>query len=89
MIDAIHNGDFDNVETVTDPQFGFEIPTSCPGVPSEVLIPKNTWADKEGFDRTKEKLVGLFQENFKAFEAGVNEDIIAAGPKSRVLSGAE
>lgn len=81
MIDAIHNGDFNNVETVVDPQFGFEIPTSCPGVPSEVLIPRDTWADKAGYDETKAKLVRLFTENFKAFEAGVNEDIIAAGPK--------
>ncbi|MEL7119537.1 MAG: phosphoenolpyruvate carboxykinase (ATP) [Bacteroidota bacterium] len=82
MIDAIHNGDFDNVETVIDPEFGFEIPTSCPGVPSEVLIPKGTWADKGAYDATKAKLVNLFTENFKAFEAGVNDDIVAAGPKT-------
>ena len=83
MIDAIHNGDFDNVETVIDPEFGFEIPTSCPGVPSEVLIPKGTWENKGAYDETKEKLVGLFQENFKAFEAGVNQEIVNAGPKTK------
>ncbi len=82
IIDAIHNGDFDNVETVTDAAFGFEVPLSCPDVPSEVLVPKNTWEDKAGFDETKEKLVGLFQNNFKKFEAGVNPEIIAAGPKA-------
>lgn len=81
MIDAIHNGDFDNIDTVTDPNFGFEIPVACPGVPSEVLLPKQTWDDKEGFEATKAKLVTLFQENFKAFEAGVNQDILDAGPK--------
>ena len=81
MIDAIHNGDFDNVEFVLDEEFGLEIPTSCPNVPSEVLIPKNTWEDKRGYDEAKQKLVRLFQENFKQFEAGVNPEIIKAGPK--------
>ena len=81
IIDAIHNGDFDNVETVTDPAFGFEIPLTCPGVPSEILVPKNTWADKAGYDAIKAKLVGLFQNNFKQFEASVNPKIVQAGPK--------
>ena len=84
MIDAIHNGDFDTVTFTKDEEFGFMIPESCPGVPSEVLIPKNTWKDKEGYDRTKDKLVSLFSENFKKFEEGVNQEIIAAGPKSPI-----
>lgn len=82
IIDAIHNGDLDNVETVTDPEFGFEIPVTCPGVPSEILVPKNTWEDKEGYDSVKNKLVNLFQDNFKYFESSVNDVIISAGPKS-------
>ncbi len=81
IIDAIHNGDFDTVEKVVDPEFGFKIPTSCPGVPSELLIPKNTWSDKTAYDQMKEKLVGLFQENFKQFEAKANPKITHAGPK--------
>ncbi|NNE14657.1 MAG: phosphoenolpyruvate carboxykinase (ATP) [Saprospiraceae bacterium] len=81
IIDAIHNNDFDNVETVIDPAFGFKIPTSCPGVPSDILVPKNTWEDKEKYDEVKLRLVNLFQNNFKQFEASVNPKIIAAGPK--------
>jgi len=81
IIDAIHNNDFDNVETVVDPEFGFEIPISCPGVPSEILVPKNTWEDAEKYDEVKEKLVKLFQNNFMEFQASVNADIMAAGPK--------
>jgi len=82
IIDAIHNNDFDNVETVIDPQFGFEIPLTCPSVPTEILIPKNTWEDKVKYDEVKEKLVNLFQANFKAFEASVNAKIVGAGPKN-------
>ncbi|WKN43997.1 phosphoenolpyruvate carboxykinase (ATP) [Tunicatimonas pelagia] len=86
IIDAIHNGDLEGVETRTDPNFGFEIPLSCPGVPSEILIPKDSWQDKDAFDTTKEKLVGLFQDNFKSFEASVNSEIVAAGPKAHKLA---
>lgn len=82
MVDAIHHGDFDDVTFTTDAEFGFAIPQSCPGVPAEVLNPKTTWSDKKSFDTTKAKLIGLFTENFKKFEAGVNEEIVNAGPKS-------
>jgi phosphoenolpyruvate carboxykinase (ATP) len=86
LIDAIHNNSFDGVETRTDPSFGFEIPLSCPDVPSEILVPRDTWKDKDAFDATKEKLVGLFQNNFKSFEDSVNPEIIAAGPKAHKLA---
>ncbi|MDX1666850.1 MAG: phosphoenolpyruvate carboxykinase (ATP), partial [Saprospiraceae bacterium] len=82
IIDAIHEGSFDQVETKSEPYFGFDIPTSCPGVPSEILIPKNTWDDKQQYEKAREKLVGLFRNNFKKFEKGVNPDILKAGPKS-------
>ena len=82
IIDAIHNGDFADVDVRTDQNFGFEVPLSCPNVPSDLLWPKNTWEDKTAFEATKEKLVGLFQNNFRQFKAKVNPEIIAAGPKA-------
>ncbi|MBC2838767.1 phosphoenolpyruvate carboxykinase (ATP) [Robiginitalea sp. SC105] len=81
MIDAIHHGDFDSASFRKDPAFGFMIPESCPGVPDDVLIPKNTWKDKGAYDETLSKLVGLFRSNFQKFESGVNPEIVAAGPK--------
>ncbi len=81
MIDAIHNKDFDNVEFTTDEEFGFQIPLSCPNVPSDVLLPKNTWEDKEKYEEVKKKLIKLFNENFEKFAANVNQEIIDAGPK--------
>lgn len=80
MIDAIHHGDFDQATYTKDAAFGFEIPGTCPGVPDAVMIPENTWDDKKAYAATKAKLVALFKENFKKFEAGVNAEIIAAGP---------
>jgi phosphoenolpyruvate carboxykinase (ATP) len=81
IIEAIQGGAFENVATVIDTEFGIEVPTSCPGIPSEILVPKNTWEDKTAYDAVKAKLVKLFQDNFKQFEAGVNPEILAAGPK--------
>ena len=45
IIHAIHDGSLAKAETQEDPTFGFAVPTSCPGVPSDILWPKNTWSD--------------------------------------------
>ncbi|HMR89549.1 MAG TPA: phosphoenolpyruvate carboxykinase (ATP) [Saprospiraceae bacterium] len=81
IIDAIHNNDFDQVEMIDEPIFGFKVPTSCPDVPSEILQSKETWVDKKGYENTLKKLAELFKTNFKKYEKGVNKEIVAAGPK--------
>ncbi len=81
IIDAIHNNDFDQVEMIDEPIFGFKIPTICPDVPSEILQSKETWVDKKGYENTLKKLAELFKTNFKKYEKGVNKEIVAAGPK--------
>lgn len=86
IIDAIHNNSFEGVDFVTDAEFGIRIPLQCPGVPSDILLPRFTWQDKKKYDEVKARLVKLFQENFKAFEASVNEEIVNAGPKPRVVN---
>ena len=81
IIDAIHDGALDKVETVTDPLFGLAVPTSCPNVPDELLIPRNTWADGAAYDAQAEKLAKLFSENFVQFAEGSSDAIINAGPR--------
>ncbi|MDK2820830.1 MAG: phosphoenolpyruvate carboxykinase [Clostridia bacterium] len=80
MVSAALNGELENVEFRPDPVFGIMIPQSCPGVPSEVLNPRNTWADKEKYDATARKLAGLFIENFSKFK-NVPDAIRNAGPR--------
>ena len=63
---------------VTEPAFGLHIPVSCPGVPAQVLNPRNAWADKEAYDRTAAELAGRFEANFEQFDAP--EAVRAAGP---------
>ncbi|MCB0075745.1 MAG: phosphoenolpyruvate carboxykinase (ATP), partial [Caldilineaceae bacterium] len=56
MVNAALDGVLDHVATTTDPVFGFAVPTSCPGVPAEVLIPANTWQDKDAYNAQARKL---------------------------------
>ena len=46
MVTAALNGELEKAEFVTDPYFGVAVPTSCPNVPEELMIPANTWKDK-------------------------------------------
>jgi phosphoenolpyruvate carboxykinase (ATP) len=81
IIDAIHRRELANAETQTDKVFGVEIPLACPGVPPEVLLPRNTWKDTAAYDAIAAKLAGLFRENFKKYEADVGPEVRAAGPR--------
>lgn len=81
MITAALAGELDNVETTIDPIFGVAIPTAVPGVPSEVLVPRNTWADKAAYDGKAKYLAGLFVKNFEKYASGVSAEILAAAPK--------
>ncbi|MBX3000072.1 MAG: phosphoenolpyruvate carboxykinase (ATP) [Caldilineaceae bacterium] len=84
MISAALSGELDNVKTVVDPFFGFEIPVEVEGIPSEILTPRNTWPDAEAYDAQASSLAEMFAENFKQFESDVSEAIAAAGPQARV-----
>ena len=80
IIDAIHSGELASAPTQKDPTFGFDVVTSCPGVPPEVLIPRNTWGDKDAYNATARKLAQLFIDNFKPYAEGASEEVRAAGP---------
>jgi phosphoenolpyruvate carboxykinase (ATP) len=57
------------------------MPVECPGVPTEVLNPRNTWASKEEYDVKAKDLASQFIKNFEKYASGVNEEILAAAPK--------
>lgn len=81
MIDAIHDGTLNDRDYMIEKRFGLHIPIQCPGVPNEVLLPRDTWKDPNAYDKTLKKLVELFQANFKKFERKVHPEICEAGPK--------
>lgn len=81
MVTAATGGKLDNVKCELDPVFNVYIPTECPDVPAEVLQPRNTWADKEAYDRQARQLAGLFAKNFEKFKENMPAEIGHAGPK--------
>jgi phosphoenolpyruvate carboxykinase (ATP) len=80
MISAILNGELNNVDMKADEIFGLNMPVDCPGVPNEILNPRNTWASKAAYDQKANFLAKAFNDNFKQFEKEASEEILAAAP---------
>ena len=81
MITAALNGTLEKAEFVTDPYFGVAVPTTCEGVPSELMIPANTWEDKAAYEAKAKELAKSFVENFKKY-THMSPEVVAAGPKA-------
>ncbi|QGM29464.1 phosphoenolpyruvate carboxykinase (ATP) [Bacillus sp. N3536] len=80
MVRAAIEGKLNEVETTKDAVFGLDIPTSIDGVPSEVLVPRNAWADKTAYDKKAAELAQSFHENFKKFGTVSEEISLKGGP---------
>ena len=65
LLDAALAGDLDHGEVERHPTLNLDMPRSCPGVAPERLNPRNVWADKAAYDRSADKLAGMFRENFE------------------------
>ncbi len=81
MVDAAIQGKLNSATFTEEPYFGLAIPTEVPGVPSEILDPRQTWADPTAYDAQAKELVHLFIENFEKYRATASPDVIAALPK--------
>jgi phosphoenolpyruvate carboxykinase (ATP) len=83
LLDAALAGELKSQPMRTDPLFGFEVPTSLPGVDPAILNPRETWSDKAAYDAQARALVDMFKKNFEKFEVHVDEDVKAAAPVLR------
>lgn len=84
MITAALNGELNDVDFVKHPVFGIEMPTTVPNVPTEILDPRNTWTDKDGYDKTAASLADKFVANFKKYADYANDEILAGAPRVAV-----
>jgi phosphoenolpyruvate carboxykinase (ATP) len=80
MLRAALAGALDNVSFKEDPIFGFEVPTSVPDVPVELLTPRSTWSDPAAYDAQARKLATMFRENFEQYRSEVPTSVAGAGP---------
>jgi phosphoenolpyruvate carboxykinase (ATP) len=85
LLNAALDGSLANAEMRVDPNFKFRVPVSVPNgygpVDAKILNPRDTWADKTAYDAQARKLVSMFRENFKKFEAHVGADVLQAAPE--------
>ncbi len=80
MITAALEGELANVEFTAHDVFGLQMPNTCPNVPDEILHPRNTWADKDAYDETANKLASKFVANFEQFSSNASQEIMDAAP---------
>lgn len=81
LVHAALDGSLLSVPMRTDKNFGIAVPETCPGVPAEILDPRNTWADGSAYDVQARKLTAMFVDNFKDYADSVTEEVRAAGPE--------
>jgi phosphoenolpyruvate carboxykinase (ATP) len=65
IIDAIHDGSLLQMPAALDHRWKLMIPTSCPGVPGELLQPRHSWRDPEAYDQAADQLAALFRQNYE------------------------
>ncbi len=81
LLNAALEGKLDKVKYRKDKLFGFDVPLSCPDVPSDVLDPAESWGSKEEYWKKYDALAARYIENFKLFADGCSPEVVAAGPK--------
>ena len=86
LLNAALDGTLNNAEFRKDPNFGFEVPVSVPGVDTSILDPRNTWSNPAEYDAMAAKLVDLFVENFAQFADEVDEGVRQAAPKAQATT---
>jgi phosphoenolpyruvate carboxykinase (ATP) len=79
MLQAALGGKLGTAPMRKHPQLGLAMPTTCPGVPDEVLDPRATWSDGAAYDQAARAVAERFERNFQKFEADVGDDVKAAG----------
>jgi len=80
MITAALGGALDKAEYQTHPIFGMAMPLNCPGVPSDLLNPRQTWPDTAAYDEMAARVAGWFINNFEKYASGVSAEILQAAP---------
>ena len=82
IIDAILDGSISKAETKTIPFFNFEVPTELPGVDTNILDPRNTYADAAQWEEKAKDLASRFVKNFAKYEGNeAGKALVSAGPQ--------
>ncbi len=77
LLTAALDGSLTRATYRMDDSFGFTVPVACPGVPDILLDPRRTWDKPDAYDRQSARLVRMFEENFRQYEAYVDAEVLA------------
>ena len=80
LLRAALTGVLDDMPFHQDPTFGLFVPDRVPGIPEEILHPRNTWSDKAAYDRVAQELIAKFAKNFEEYASKVEPAVREAGP---------
>ncbi|MGH6762183.1 MAG: phosphoenolpyruvate carboxykinase [Phyllobacterium sp.] len=86
LLTAALDGSLKGAEFRVDPNFGFAVPVSVPGVDSAILDPRSTWADQNAYDAQAQKLAQMFAANFEKFISHVDAEVVEASPRFAVAA---
>jgi len=78
LLAAVLDGTLRGAQYIRDPFFGLMLPQDVPGIPNDVLDPRQAWSDKSAYDAAAKDLVARFEKNFSTFAEGASEDVKAA-----------
>ncbi len=84
LLRAALTGVLDDMSFHQDPTFGLFVPDRVPGIPEEILHPRNTWSDKAAYDRVAQELIAKFAKNFEEYASKVEPAVLEAGPGGHV-----
>lgn len=88
LLKAALDGSLDHVKFAADPVFGIEVPQACPGVPEEILSPRNTWKNGTDYDKTAANLAEQFNNNFQKYASQSTAEVCNAGPVKKQAANA-
>jgi phosphoenolpyruvate carboxykinase (ATP) len=84
LVTAALEGSLEKAEFITHEQFGLAMPKACPGVPTEILNPRNTWRDTDAYDQAANHLANAFMQNFEKYADCATDEMLAGAPKLKV-----
>ncbi len=82
LLTAALDGSLNSANFRNDENFGFDVPVKVKGVPDILLDPRRTWDDKDAYDASAAKLIGMFSDNFAQYEPFVSDDVLEQAVKA-------
>ena len=79
-INSVLDQHFDLYGTYTFSRFNFQVPRNISNIDMNLLYPIDTWENKSEYYKVSQKLIDMFQNNYKQFQQPYMTDYSEYGP---------